>query len=110
MMETIDRELADIQVIGERMLALVTGVLRALEIYDLGNGTVQSLIRELVEITEEYAGDHGTGLSLLQDGENMFCNQEFLRLDRRVFDLRLRRDLLLGSFYFFGVAEERSRQ
>ena len=86
MMETIDRELADIQVIGERMLALVTGVLRALEIYDLGNGTVQSLIRELVEITEEYAGDHGTGLCLLQDGENMFCNQEFLRLDRRVFD------------------------
>ncbi len=76
----------DIQELGERVLNLVTGVLRALELYDLNNDTVQKLIGNLVEEVNTFAGFAGNNVALLTDEENIFLNEEFLRLERRAFE------------------------
>lgn len=76
----------DNQVLGERILTLVTGVLRSLELYDLRNQTVQLLIRDLCDLVNQHAEVTGGNVTLLSDEENIFMNEEFLRLDRRQFD------------------------
>jgi hypothetical protein len=76
----------DVQELGERVLNLVTGVLRALELYDLNNDTVQKLIGALVSEVNDFAGFAGNNVSLLTDDENIFLNEEFLRLERRAFE------------------------
>ena len=76
----------DVQELGERVLSLVTGVLRALELYELNNDTVQKLIGSLVEEVNSYAGVAGNNVALLTDDENIFLNEEFLRLERRAFE------------------------
>jgi hypothetical protein len=76
----------DIQGLGEKVLNLVTGVLRALELYDLHNQTVQNLISELVEEVNNFSQDSSANVALLTDDENIFLNEEFLRLERRAFE------------------------
>lgn len=76
----------DTQEVGERVLSLVTGVLRALELYDLNNDTVQKLIGSLVDEVNTFAGFAGGNVALLTDDENIFLNEEFLRLERRAFE------------------------
>lgn len=76
----------DVQELGERVLSLVTGVLRALELYELNNDTVQKLIGSLADDVNGFMAGSGTNVALLTDDENIFLNEEFLRLERRAFD------------------------
>ena len=99
----------DPQEAGKNALTLVTGVLRALQLYDVRNQIVQRLVGRLGNIAAEYHERTGTTLVLQNDGENFFVNQELLRLDYQEFErlagLRTTLEgLQLNEIEFFGDA------
>ena len=74
-----------LQTTGESALSLMTGVLRALELYDLNNDTVQRILAQLARLIRDTAERTNNALLLQNTGENFFVNQELLRLDFRAF-------------------------
>lgn len=103
----------DPQEAGKSALTLITGVLRALQLYDVGNQIVQRLVGRLCGIATEYQAQMGNTLVLQNDGENFFVNQELLRLDYQEFErlTNLRRtleQLALNEIEFFGDASVES--
>lgn len=70
---------------GEKLLALLTGSIRALELYELNNDAVQRLFRQIVEIVDAVAQRGRRGVVLQIEGENFFINQSLLRLDLKSF-------------------------
>lgn len=71
---------------GKMALTLITGILRALSLYDVSNEIVQRLVGRLNGIAAGYHAATGASLVLLNDGENFFVNQELLRLDYQEFE------------------------
>ena len=70
---------------GEKLLTLITGTIRALELYDLNNDTVRRLLDQITEIVASQAGRGQRNMILQIEGENFFVNQTLLRLELKAF-------------------------
>ena len=80
---------------GEQLLVLMTGAIRALELYDLNNDTVQRLFSQIVEVVDRQSAQGRRSVVLQVEGENCFINQTLLRMDIKAFRrLDRLRDLL----------------
>lgn len=71
---------------GEESLKLLSGVIRALDLYDVNNATVQRLLTQICELSHGYNERTNRAMALQIEGENFFINQRLLRLDRKAFD------------------------
>ena len=71
---------------GEEALKLLSGVIRALDLYDVKNATVQRLLTQLWELSSAYNERTNRAMALQIEGENFFINQRLLRLDRKAFE------------------------
>ena len=86
----------EITEMGERILSLMSGIIRALQLYDVKNDTVQRLFADLAEVINEFDDDAGV-ISILFDGQNYFLNQELLRLDYQAFQRMSRVNAMMKS-------------
>jgi len=91
------RQPSPLQAKGNQLIAGVTGVLKAFELYDASNATITKLLKGIVALVEDHGGQSGESLRLQSDGENFFLNQELLRLDRQGFERAKRLTDLMAS-------------
>ena len=70
---------------GEQALTLITGIIRALDLYDPNNDTIVRLLQQLTEVVQGHIARGNRGLIVQVDGENCFVNETLLKLDSKSF-------------------------
>ena len=82
----MSQDVSHLQVTGKQLIASISGVLKAFDMYDANNATITKLLSGMIQLVQQHGAESGDSLRLQTDGENFFLNQELLRLDRQTFE------------------------